>query len=179
MVKGKLSKEEELLLQGFSSNVSKKGNFLFYTVAVLIASAPIYLYYGVYQMEVADSWIIWLISVLGATGLLGTAYRNTKQVFKHHAVVKRGEAIAREVSKDLTGDKKISSLERDERILFKKNEVGDYEATTFSIFYNNVIFLTLFLVISFFILYNANPVWNCLFSLIGSAGLVALFSTSK
>lgn len=95
------------------------------------------------------------------------------------AVVKRGEAVAREVSKGLSGDKKISSFERDERILFKKNEVGDYEATTLAIFYNNVLFITLFLVISFFILYNINPVWNCLGSLVGAAGLVALFSTSK
>ena len=95
------------------------------------------------------------------------------------AIVKRGEAIAREVSKEFTSDKKIPTAERDARINFKKNEVGDYEATTFSIFYNNVLFLTIFLVISFYILYNVNPVWNCLFSLIGSAGLVALFSKSK
>uniref|UniRef100_A0AC34QK94 Translocon-associated protein subunit gamma n=1 Tax=Panagrolaimus sp. JU765 TaxID=591449 RepID=A0AC34QK94_9BILA len=179
MSKSKLSKEEELLLQGFSSNISKKDHVMFYIIAVLITSVPIYLYYGVYQMEPVDSWIIWLLSVVGASGLLGTAYRNTKQMYKHAAVVKRGEAVAREVSKTLSSDKKISSFERDERILFKKNEVGDYEATTLSIFYNNVLFMALFLVISFFILYNINPVWNCLGSLVGSAGLVALFSTSK
>lgn len=43
------------------------------------------------------------------------------------------------------------------RILWKKNEVADYEATTFSIFYNNTLFLVLVIVASFFILKNFNP----------------------
>lgn len=43
------------------------------------------------------------------------------------------------------------------RILWKKNEVADYEATTFSIFYNNTLFLVLIIVASFFVLKNFNP----------------------
>lgn len=43
------------------------------------------------------------------------------------------------------------------RILWKKNEVADYEATTFSIFYNNTLFLVLIIVASFFLLKNFNP----------------------
>ena len=38
------------------------------------------------------------------------------------------------------------------RILWKKNEVADYEATTFSIFYNNALFLVLVVGISFYVL---------------------------
>lgn len=43
------------------------------------------------------------------------------------------------------------------RILWKKNEVADYEATTFSIFYNNTLFLVLVIIASFFLLKNFNP----------------------
>lgn len=43
------------------------------------------------------------------------------------------------------------------RILWKKNEVADYEATTFSIFYNNTLFLVLVIIASFFVLKNFNP----------------------
>ena len=43
------------------------------------------------------------------------------------------------------------------RILWKKNEVADYEATTFSIFYNNALYLVLLIVISFYIVKNLNP----------------------
>jgi translocon-associated protein subunit gamma len=35
--------------------------------------------------------------------------------------------------------------------------VADYEATTFSIFYNNALYLVLLVVISFYILKNINP----------------------
>jgi len=41
--------------------------------------------------------------------------------------------------------------------LWKKNEVADYEATTFSIFYNNALFLTLIIVTSFYLLRAFSP----------------------
>uniref|UniRef100_A0AC34GRU6 Translocon-associated protein subunit gamma n=1 Tax=Panagrolaimus sp. ES5 TaxID=591445 RepID=A0AC34GRU6_9BILA len=179
MSKTKLSREEELLLQGFSSNVSKKGSFIFYTVAAFVSATPIYLYYGIHQMEATEAWMFWLVAVAASTFLLGTAYSNTKQNLKHQIIVKRGEAIAREVSKELADDKKISKLEKDERILWKKSEVGDYEATAFSFFYNNAIFHATFLVLSFFILASFSPALNCVFALVGASGLAALFSTSK
>ena len=43
------------------------------------------------------------------------------------------------------------------RILWKKNEVADYEATTFAIFYNNALYLLLVLVLSFFLLKSFDP----------------------
>jgi translocon-associated protein subunit gamma len=43
------------------------------------------------------------------------------------------------------------------RILWKKNEVADYEATTFSIFYNNALFLALVIFSSFYILKTFSP----------------------
>lgn len=54
-------------------------------------------------------------------------------------MVKRGDAIAREMNRVLADDKKMSKKEKDERILWKKNEVADYEATLFTIFYNNIV----------------------------------------
>jgi hypothetical protein len=43
------------------------------------------------------------------------------------------------------------------RILWKKNEVADYEATTFSIFYNNALFLALVIFSSFYVLKTFTP----------------------
>uniref|UniRef100_A0A914M3H5 Translocon-associated protein subunit gamma n=2 Tax=Meloidogyne TaxID=189290 RepID=A0A914M3H5_MELIC len=79
----------------------------------------------------------------------------------------------------LADDKKMSKKERDERILWKKNEVGDYEATLFTIFYNNVLFFALLIFLSFFVLASITPPFNCLVSMLGSAGIVLLLSTSK
>jgi hypothetical protein len=41
--------------------------------------------------------------------------------------------------------------------LWKKNEVADYEATTFSIFYNNALFLALVIFSSFYVLKSFTP----------------------
>ena len=43
------------------------------------------------------------------------------------------------------------------RVLWKKNEVADYEATTFAIFYNNAVFLAVVIGLSFFILKSFSP----------------------
>uniref|UniRef100_A0A915Q867 Translocon-associated protein subunit gamma n=1 Tax=Setaria digitata TaxID=48799 RepID=A0A915Q867_9BILA len=130
-------------------------------------------------MEVTDSWIVWLISSLIASYLISFAYKNIKHILKHKIVVKRSEAVTREMNRKLADDKKMSKKEKDERILWKKNEVGDYEATTFSIFWNNILFLTLLLILSFFVFASVSSTFNCLFSMIGAAGLVALFSTAN
>ena len=71
--------------------------------------------------------------------------------------VKREEAVTLEMNKRLADDKKMSKKEKDERILWKKNEVADYEATTFSIFYNNAMFLALIIFLSFYILRSFSP----------------------
>lgn len=40
----------------------------------------------------------------------------------------------------------------DFRALFQKNDVADYEATVFSIFYNNALFLVIVVLLSFYLL---------------------------
>lgn len=94
-------------------------------------------------------------------------------------VIKRGEAISRDVNRELAADKNMSTKEKDERALWKKNEVADFEATVFSIFYNNVIFYAALIFLSFFIFASSNPIFNCIASTYGAAGLVYLLSTSK
>ena len=65
------------------------------------------------------------------------------------------------------------------RILWKKNEVADYEATTFSIFYNNALFLALVILLSFYILKTLTPAFNYVFSVGVTSVLLALLSTGS
>ncbi|KAI1711228.1 translocon-associated protein, gamma subunit (TRAP-gamma) domain-containing protein [Ditylenchus destructor] len=175
----KFTKEDELLLKDFSSAVSKTGTLTFYAISTLVGVTPIYLFYEVHQMEVADSWFIWIAAVIGVSYLLAQSYKNVKHVLKHQIVIKRGDAIAREMNRQLGDDKKMSKKEKDERILWKKNEVGDKEAAHFTIFYNNILFFGLLVFLSFFLLSSVSPIFNCLLSMYGAAGLVLLFSTAK
>ncbi|GFS06206.1 translocon-associated protein subunit gamma [Elysia marginata] len=175
----KLSREEELLLQDFSRNVSTKSSALFYGNAFIVSAIPMWLFWRIHQMDLYQSAVFFAIGTLISTYLVALAYKNVKFILKHKIALKREDAVAREMMKKLADDKRMTKKEKDERVLWKKNEVADYEATTFSIFYNNALYLVLLIVASFFILKNFNPVFNYSLSVGSAAGLLALFSTSS
>jgi len=175
----KLSREEELLLQDFSRNVSTKSSALFYGNALIVSAIPIWLFWRIHQLDLYQSAIVFVLGTLISTYLVAMAYKNVKFILKHKVAVKREDAVAQEVMKKLADDKKMTKKEKDERILWKKNEVADYEATTFSIFYNNALYLVLLIVVSFYVLKNLNPTVNYVASVGLAAGLLALFSTSQ
>lgn len=174
-----LTKEEELLLQDFSRNVSTKSSALFYGNALIVSAIPIWLFWRIHQMDLYQSGILFAVGTLVSTYLVAFAYKNVKFVLKHKIAQKREDAVTREMTKKFSDDKKMTRKERDERILWKKNEVADYEATTFSIFYNNAFYLVLLILCSFYVLKNFSPMFNYLMSVGLAAGLLALFSTSN
>jgi translocon-associated protein subunit gamma len=171
-----LTREEELLLLDNSPAVSTKSSALFYSNAAIVAAIPIWLFWRIHQMEPTDYYIYFILATLGATYLISFAYRNVKHVLKHKIAQKREEAISREINNKMS-DKKYTKQDKDDRILRKKREVAEFEATTYSIFYNNSLFLVILLVLSFFLFKNLTPVINYLVSMTTAAGLLALFST--
>ena len=97
---------------------------------------------------------------------------------KHKIAQKREDAVAKEVLQSVASTN-MSKKEKDERILWKKNVVSDYEATTYSIFYNNAIFYTLVILASFYLFRTFSPSFNYLFSVVGSGAIIALLSTGS
>merc|ERR1711981_486223 len=174
---GKMSREEELLLEGFNKNVSTKSSALFYGNAFIVSAIPVWLYWRVHSIDITSYAVIFAIGTLVSTWLLAFAYKNTKHMLKHKVALKREAAVTREMTMKLADDKKISKKEKDERILWKKNEVAEYEATTFSIFYNNSLFLALVIIASFYVLNGTSAHVNYLLSIGLSSGLIALLST--
>ena len=110
-----LSKEEELLLQDFSRNVSTKSSALFYGNAFIVSAIPIWLFWRIHLMDPVSSAILFVIVTLISTWLVGFAYKNTKFILKHKVALKREEAVMREMTKKLSDDKKMSKKEKDER----------------------------------------------------------------
>merc|ERR1712192_170253 len=170
-------KEEELLLQDFSRRVSAKSSALFYGNAFIVSAIPIWLYWRVHSIDITSYAVIFAIGTLVSTWLLAFAYKNTKHMLKHKVALKGEAAVTKEMTNKLADDKKISKKEKDERILWKKNEVAEYEATTFSIFYNNSLFLALVIIASFYVLNGTSAHVNYLLSIGLSSGLIALLST--
>merc|ERR1712087_316105 len=170
-------KEDELLLQDFSRRVSTKSSALFYGNAFIVSAIPVWLYWRVHSIDITSYAVIFAIGTLVSTWLLAFAYKNTKHMLKHKVALKREAAVTKEMTNKLADDKKISKKEKDERVLWKKNEVAEYEATTFSIFYNNSLFLALVIIASFYILSGTAAHMNYIFSIGLSSGLIALLST--
>lgn len=130
-------------------------------------------------MDLISSGVFFLFMTGISTYFMAMAYKNIKFQIKHKIAVRREDAVMREVNRQLGEDKKVTRKEKDERILWKKNEVADYEATTFSIFYNNALYLAIIIFISFFLLKNSSPLINYIFSIGLASGALALFSTSS
>merc|ERR1712212_937404 len=175
----KQQSEEDLLLQDFSRNLSAKSTALFYGNALIVSAIPIWLFWRIWHMDLVQSAVLYAVMTLVSTYLVAFAYKNVKFVLKHKVAQKREDAVSKEVMRQLTeaDSKKISRKEKDERILWKKNEVADYEATTFAIFYNNALYLLLVLFTSFFLLKSFDPSINYVVSIGIAGGLLALFST--
>jgi translocon-associated protein subunit gamma len=57
--------------------------------------------------------------------------------------------------------------------------VADYEATTFSIFYNNALFLAFVIVSSFYVMKTFTPAVNYIFSVGAASAILALVSTGS
>ncbi|KAK3886935.1 hypothetical protein Pmani_034319 [Petrolisthes manimaculis] len=176
--KGKLTKEEELLLQDFSRNVSKKSSIIFYFNALIVSAIPIWLFWRIHMMDPLSSAFIFLLVTGIATYLVAFAYINTKFVLKHKVAQKVEGAVSRQLMKKLDDDKKMHKKEKDERVSWKKNEVAEAESTTFSLFYNNALFMMLVVLGSFLVFRSMAPAYNYMFSTLGAAGVIALFSTS-
>lgn len=129
-------------------------------------------------MEMLPSLIYFIVFTAISTYLIAIAYKNTKFTVKHEIAIKREYAVTREMTQMLA-DTKMSRKEKDERILWKKNEVADFEATAFSIFYTNALFLSFTVILGFLFLRSISPTFNYIISIFGASGLIALLSTSK
>merc|ERR1712072_874229 len=174
--KNKLTQEEEVLLQDFSRTVSKKSQALFYGNALMVALLPLWLFWKVHLMDPMTYAALFTGGTLVASYLVAYAYKNLKFTLKHKIAQKRETAIAREVNAELdakAGTKKLSRKEKDDRILWKKNNVADTEATTFAIFYSNALYLFIIMA-SFYVFRSATPAVNFTVSPGLAAGLLAL-----
>lgn len=108
-------------------------------------------------MDPYSSGIMFVVMTLISTWLVAFAYKNVKFQLKHKIAQRRDVSVTKEVSMELDSNKKLTRQEKDERILWKKNKVAETEAISFSIFYNNSLYLFLILIASFYVLRTFNP----------------------
>ena len=147
-----------------------------YNFLIHSSSSSTGLYWRIYEVDLYSLAIPFVLGTIANTWLVAFGYKNVKIVLKHKIAQKRENAVSKEVLQSVASAN-MSKKEKDERILWKKNVVSDYEATTYSIFYNNAIFYTAVVIGSFYLFRTLNPSTNYLMSVVGSGALVALLST--
>jgi len=183
---------EEQLLAGFSRTTSGKGTAVFWIHALYVAAIPIWIQTRVHQYSVrfslflvfikninkiADHLVYLIIGTILQAIALQFAYKNVKFVSREKIATLRSEAIANEVSNQV--GKQINRQELDDRILHRKNEVAENESLHYSIFYNNAIYLTMYLLFSIVFFKNSTPLTNYIISILVSSGFVAGISNTK
>ncbi|VDK20013.1 unnamed protein product [Taenia asiatica] len=174
----KLTKEEEILLEQYGRTPSNKSKKLIYGNALLVASAPIWLYWRIHEMDFFPNAILFCLFTALVTYLISCAYSNSKSQLMERIAFIRTDAIAQEISKQLGNDKKVSKKEKDDLIQQKTKDVADYESTTFSIFYINAIFILILMITSTILHQLSNPM-NYAFSMSIASGLTVFLSSAK
>jgi len=173
------SKEEELLLQDFGRDLTRKSMVIFYIHAIFVSAIPIWLFNRVHQMEITENAILFSVGTCLSAYLVSVAYKNNKFEMKHKIAQKRGDGIAAEVFSKISDDKKISRKEKEERVLWRKNEVAEAESMQLAVFFSNAMFLVLLILLSFFFFKSYSPLPNYVISMLGASGFTALLSTSS
>ncbi|CAK8698508.1 unnamed protein product [Clavelina lepadiformis] len=175
------SKEEELLLQDFGRDLTRKSSLIFYMHAIFVSALPLWLFNRIHQMELTEHAILFAIGTLVSTYLVASAYKNNKFQLKHKVAQKRSDGVAAEINSQMAENdsKKVSKKEKDERILWRKNEVAEAESMQLAVVYSNSVFLILLILLSFFFFKSYSPMINYIISMIGASGITALLSTSS
>ncbi|XP_002131637.2 translocon-associated protein subunit gamma-like [Ciona intestinalis] len=175
------SKEEELLLQDFGRDLSRKSSVIFYVHALFVSAIPLWLFNRIHQMEMLDNAILFVIGTIFSAYFVALAYKNNKFELKHKIAQKRSDGVAAELNAKMseTESKKISKKEKDERILWRKNEIAEAESMQLAVFYTNSLFLILLILSSFFFFKSYSPMPNYIISMVGASSITGLLSTSS
>merc|ERR1719471_176322 len=169
--------EEEALLNGLGKYNSGKATATFYFHAFYVCLIPLWLQTRIHQLELMSSLIFVVVLTFFQTFMLQVAYKNVKFVKKDQFATQRTQAITKEIQ-GIFGAK-INKEEFADRILWKKNEVAESESTSFAVFFVNAMYLTSWLIFSFFLLKGNTAFTNYVFSAILSIGIVTLFSAKN
>merc|ERR1711915_868526 len=124
----KLTQEEEVLLQDYSRTTSTKSKALFYGNALIVTVLPLWLFWKVHLMDPVTYAALFTVGTLLAAYSVAVAYRNTKFTLKDKIAQKLEGPVSREVNAELDSKaetRKLTRKEKDDRVLWKKNNVAD------------------------------------------------------
>ncbi|CAH8873315.1 unnamed protein product [Trichobilharzia szidati] len=174
----KITKEDEQLLEEYSQAASKNSDKLVYVNAFTISLIPIWLFWRIHKMPLIANSFLYAVVTVASAFLMSLAYKNSKTPLMERIAVRRTEAISKQVNAQAGKDKNMSRKNREDSIRELTKKVADHESTTFSIFYNNCLFMLILLLLSAVLHHFSSPV-NYSVSMLIAAGSAAFLSSGK
>lgn len=172
-----LTKEETLLFEDFNKNMFLSSALLFGLNAVMVSVVPIWLFWKIHMMNILNVIPVLFTVSCSAVCLMMIAYKNNMYTLKHYIILKRHRAVRCQLYQEVSSqNKNMKKRKRECDFLMMWNNIAEFEAATFSIFYNNTLFYVLVIFISCYLLYSLPPTFNYALTLVSSSALLAFWS---
>jgi len=146
---------------------------------LVVAFAPAYLYITIFGLSFKDNALVFF----GVTGLaaflVSRAYETvSKSVYAAFSKSRSLADFSLEQDDPNPNSKKNLRKKESQQLKTSQQEVSRHEAISFSILYNNLLFLLFVVVLGFFALKNLPGLFNYIFS-VGVAGAVVMLSSQS
>ena len=143
--------------------------------SLLAVLPPVFIYHSIYGLLVTEAFVLYGIISIFAAVALTFSYNNSTQVLFNRLWNQRDEIITQNIVGLATGkkDKAVVDSARKEHKTNTENE-----SISFSILYNNLFFLSLYIIVAFFVVPNLAGNLNYAVSVIASSVIVFYVSNS-
>eukprot|EP01121_Diplochlamys_sp_Union-15-3_P002851 TRINITY_DN126_c0_g1_i1.p1 TRINITY_DN126_c0_g1~~TRINITY_DN126_c0_g1_i1.p1 ORF type:complete len:184 (+),score=24.53 TRINITY_DN126_c0_g1_i1:45-596(+) len=172
--------EDDAIFKQFQHEVTPGGFLQPANLAsgVFAALVPITLYTGIFNMSIFDYFLLYFIVSVAVGVALSLSYHNISNFLRSLLDWKRDGLVTNaRVRKSNQKTEDIKSIVEAQKK--EQREVTYKETLSFSILYNNLLFLLLVVFLGFYILRSVPGVYNYILSLGGAAAAVTYLSQSN
>jgi len=168
---GRRHKKDDLSEFQQPATVDPANATLYFGIAAIMSFAPAYLYATVYDLTVAENYLVYIIAITASTALLGFAYHavctHSYAVYSHQ---RKSHSTNNKWQKELnyTGPQ-LEDISRN---------VTARESLLYSLLCNNIFYLLVFFFLAFYMLRDLSVAWNYLSAQVITGGLTYYVATT-
>eukprot|EP00163_Fabomonas_tropica_P002521 TRINITY_DN11935_c0_g1_i2.p2 TRINITY_DN11935_c0_g1~~TRINITY_DN11935_c0_g1_i2.p2 ORF type:complete len:173 (+),score=72.90 TRINITY_DN11935_c0_g1_i2:191-709(+) len=136
-----------------------------------------YLFKGVFGLSTDGDASLLVPVVTAITALILTfCYNNVAFSIRASLMAKREGKVTLGM---VSGPTKEAKVKAAKALQNNQAQVTTYESVIYSIFYNNVFFFFLVVLLAFNVLHRSDATFNYIFTVVGSSSLMALFTSNE
>eukprot|EP01127_Copromyxa_protea_P005698 TRINITY_DN15564_c0_g1_i1.p1 TRINITY_DN15564_c0_g1~~TRINITY_DN15564_c0_g1_i1.p1 ORF type:complete len:180 (-),score=45.09 TRINITY_DN15564_c0_g1_i1:25-564(-) len=163
-----------------SNEVSPTDKMLYIVNGVIVSLCPIYIYTSIFHLSFKELWYVFLLVAIVCGGLLSKAYE-TVAISTFNAISRTRGLLAADldVLTDSSSNKNQKQKQAKAALVAERRDLTHQEALSFSVLYNNAMFLALVVLFAFYLFKAVPGTFNFILSNGLAAAVVMLSSSSK